>query len=252
LRLIDSHAHLDEQALSSFVAQIDSTGLQVISDSVGLESSMHNLELGKRTRSIIPFVGIHPEIFRAGSKEFRRVDLDSMVSELEGLLRFGKGVGEIGLDPSYGHFEDQEYLLEKILSICEERNLPITFHCRETVARILEFVSTYKIGSKLLFHWFSGSEEELRKLHDVGAYISFGPSILFSKRMAGLVQSSDIDLVLAETDSPTFFRSISDAASTPLLTPSVVFKMGLILNMSFDKVAEKLEINTNEYLSTQH
>ncbi len=227
-------------------------GLHVISNSTDLESSKRNLELGRRTSSIIPFVGIHPEIFRSESGAFHRSDLDSMVLELEGLLRSAKGVGEIGLDSSYGHFEDQEYLLEKILSICENNNLPITFHCRETVANILDVVSTFKVDSKLLFHWFSGSEDELRKLIDIGAYVSFGPSILFSKRMASLVQSSDIDLIVAETDSPTFFRSISDAVGTPLLTPSVVFKMGLILNMAFDKVAERLETNTNEYLSTQH
>jgi TatD DNase family protein len=227
-------------------------GLRVISNSTNLESSKRNLELGRKTSSIIPFVGIHPEIFRSEPGVFHRSDLDSMVLELEGLLRSAKGVGEIGLDSSYGHFEDQKYLLEKILCICENSNLPITFHCRETVAKILDVVSTCKVDSKLLFHWFSGSEDELRKLIDIGAYVSFGPSILFSKRMACLVQSSDVDLIVAETDSPTFFRSISDAVSTPLLTPSVVFKMGLILNMAFDKVAEKLETNTNEYLSTQH
>ena len=69
--------------------------------------------------------------------------------------------------------------------------------------------------------------------------------------MESLVRSSDPDLILAETDSPTFFKSISESASTPTLVYTVAFKIGLILNESFGDVVEKLRANTEAYLSSQ-
>lgn len=223
----------------------------MITNSVDLESSLRNIELGKQNDSIIPFVGIHPEIFKRPENErIQHAELDIMNQNLSSLLDSAKGVGEIGLDPSYGQLENQKYLLSNILSIAERHTLPLAFHCRETAADILNVLDSYRLHSNLLFHWFSGSEAELRKLHDRSIYTSYGPSIIFSKRMAGLVQFSNPDFILAETDSPTPFRSIHNGHSTPLFVNSVVFKMGLVLNKSFERVCEMVETNVGKYLST--
>ena len=224
----------------------------MISNSVDLHSSSRNIELATNCDSVIPFVGIHPGIFaRPENSSLTHEDFDIMIEEVVRLLKFAKGVGEVGLDPSYGYLIDQEYLLRGILSLAESSTLPITFHCRETILKTIDIVSTYNLQSKILFHWFAGSELELRKLHDRGMYTSFGPSILFSKRMAGLVKSSDPQFILAETDSPTPFRSIVDAPGTPILINSVAFKIGLILNIPFQQACELVETNANRYLLTQ-
>jgi TatD DNase family protein len=226
--------------------------LRVISDSVDLETSLKNIEISKKLNSVLPFVGIHPEIFqRPENANISNERMDSMLESVAGLLMFARGIGEIGLDSRYSQFSKQEYLLMKLLSLAETSNLPITFHCRETVSKILDEISSYSLANKMLFHWFAGSDSELRKLHEKGFYVSFGPSILFSRRMAGLVENSDTRLILVETDSPTNFRSIVDGPSSPFLTNSVVFKIGLILGMPFDEVCEFAEANTNKYLSTQ-
>ncbi|MHB2036319.1 MAG: TatD family hydrolase, partial [Nitrososphaerales archaeon] len=227
-------------------------GLLVISDSVDIHSSSRNIELAANCDSIIPFIGIHPEIFaRPENAKTTHEKLDEMIAALGGKLEFARGIGEIGLDPTYGPMKDQEYLLRGILSLVEHSRFPITLHCRETVVRILDIVSTYNLRSKILFHWFAGSESELKKLHGGGIYSSFGPSILFSKRMADLVKSSDPRFILAETDAPTAFRSLIDAPSTPFLVDSVAFKIGLILNISYQHACQLMETNATRYLSTQ-
>lgn len=251
MRLTDSHAHLNESVLAGFVKVIDKLQIRVMTNSVDPESSLRNIELAKQSDSIIPFVGIHPEIFKRPENErIQRGDIDIATQNVAGLLDSAKGVGEIGLDPSYGQLENQKYLLNNILSIAERRNLPIVFHCRETVVDILNVLDSYQFRSNLMFHWFSGSEKDLRKLHDRSIYTSYGPSIIFSKRMAGLVQSSNPDFILAETDSPTPFKSILNAPSTPMLVGSVTFKLGLILNKSFQSACEIVETNVDKYLRT--
>jgi TatD DNase family protein len=201
---------------------------------------------------MIPFVGIHPEIFaKPENSNLDHSQLDGMISDLAELMKSAKGIGEVGLDLRYGQIDNQEYLLRGILSSAESINLPITFHCRETSSRILDILASYKLRQNILFHWFSGSESELRRLHDRGIYTSFGPSILFSKRMSDLVSSSEKRLILTETDSPTPFRSLFDGPGTPLLISSVALKMGLILKMMFREVCELVETNMNKYLLTQ-
>ncbi|MHB1867567.1 MAG: TatD family hydrolase [Nitrososphaerales archaeon] len=253
LRKIDAHAHLDEPSLDWFATNLRNfDGLLAISDSVDIHSSSRNIELAANCDSIIPFIGIHPEIFaRPENAKTTHEKLDEMIAALGGKLEFARGIGEIGLDPTYGPMKDQEYLLRGILSLVEHSRFPITLHCRETVVRILDIVSTYNLRSKILFHWFAGSESELKKLHGGGIYSSFGPSILFSKRMADLVKSSDPRFILAETDAPTAFRSLIDAPSTPFLVDSVAFKIGLILNISYQHACQLMETNATRYLSTQ-
>ena len=251
LRVTDSHAHLNESVLAGFAKVIDTLPIRVMSNSVDPESSLRNIELSKQSDLIIPFVGIHPEIFKRPENErIQPGEIDVATQSVASLLDSAKGVGEIGLDPSYGQLDNQKYLLNNILSIAERRDLPIAFHCRETVADILNVLGSYRLHSNLMFHWFSGSQEDLRKLHDRSIYTSYGPSIIFSNRMAGLVQSSNPDLILVETDSPTQFRSILNGPSTPLLVNSVAFKIGLILNKSFESACEIDETNVDKYLST--
>jgi len=247
------HAHLDEQSLDWFITNLRNfDNLSVISDSVDLHSSSRNIELAANCDSIIPFIGIHPEIFaRSENVKTTHEKLDEMIAALGRKVKFARGIGEIGLDPTYGLMKDQEYLLRGILSLAEASRIPITFHCRETIARILEVVSTYSLRSKILFHWFAGSESEMKKMQDGGIYSSFGPSILFSKRMAGLVKYSDPRFILAETDAPTAIRSLIDAPSTPFLVDSVAFKIGLILCISYQQACQLLETNATRYLSTQ-
>ncbi len=102
-----------------------------------------------------------------------------------------------------------------------------------------------------MFHWFAGSELEQGKIHDKGMFTSFGPSILFSRRLAGLVGSSDRGLILVETDSPTTFQSIINGPSTPFLAYSVAFKMAMILKMPFNDLCDLVETNVSKYLLTQ-
>jgi TatD DNase family protein len=254
--LVDAHAHLDERGLEDFVAVLSSSGpdISIISNSVNLESSRRNLELSELSQKIIPFVGIHPEVFRPDSnkKEVPPNILDQMVDGIPDIAGRSCGIGEIGLDPKYGSDKEQEKLFRKMLAISEKTGLPTSIHNRSSVSRILEIISTFALKRSVLLHWFAGTEQELAKIGDKEMFVSYGPSILTSKRMRGLVEKTPLDLLLPETDSPTPFASLNTSLSTPFLIASVVFEMGLIMKIPFQDLTEKIESNLSKYLGTQN
>jgi TatD DNase family protein len=247
--------HLDDPALESFLNGLFNSTTQrkmlLLSNSVDYDSSLRNLELSSRCESILPFVGVHPEVFAKNDVNRDKEWVDSSVEKITGLLPKAKGIGEIGLDPKYSSLEIQFYLLEKILGLAERFELPLSIHNRQTVSKLLEIISTYKIRGRILFHWFAGTEEELKNLHDRGIYTSFGPSILFSRRLARLVEISNPDYLLSETDAPTRFESLTAGYGTPYLLTSVVFKMHLILKRSFGDIETMLQKNSYIYSGTQ-
>jgi TatD DNase family protein len=254
--LVDAHAHLDDVRLLPFIESIENPelGVLVISNSVDYNSSIKNLNLGKNSGKIIPFVGIHPEIFshRSGKLIPTSGDLQKMTEEIEKIIPRSSGVGEIGIDPKYGSVKEQEFLFSLMLSLCENTVLPIAVHSRDSVSSILQILSTFNLKSPVLFHWFAGSDSELIQVIDRGIFVSYGPSIIVSKRLRTLVEKSEIDLILPETDSPTPFASLNHSFSSPILIASVIFKIGLIRKIQFDEAKEIFRENVTRYLGTQN
>ncbi len=228
--------------------------ISIVSNSVNLESSLRNLELSELSSRIIPFVGIHPDAFKpdANKKEFTLELLDKMVDGIQDAAGRSRGIGEIGLDPKYGSDKAQEKLFREMLSISESTSLPSSIHNRSSVSRILEIISTFALKGSVLLHWFAGTEQELAEISEKGMFVSYGPSILTSKRMRSLVERTPLDLLLAETDSPTPFASLHNSLGTPFLIASVVFEIGLIKKIPFQEVNEKIESNLWKYLGTQN
>lgn len=255
--LFDAHAHLNDDALTPFLenlgARENQDSIVVVSNSIDYKSSLSNLRLRERMSGVRPFVGIHPEVFGKTMKsELNKIELDSEILKIEGLLPRAEGVGEIGIDPKYGNIVLQEYLCGKMLDLAESAGLPVTIHSRNSVSRMLELLSTRHIRGKILFHWFAGTEPELKRIQDQGMFVSFGPSIIFSKRLGALAASSATELLLPETDAPTEFEGIAkNSPGTPFLVSSVVFKIALLRNTSFENMLEITSENGMRYLQTQ-
>jgi len=249
--LVDAHAHLDDPVLLGFARKITfpQVELTVITNSVDVESSERNIELGKSSPKIIPFVGIHPEIFRGEDK--LRLNIEMMIQTVSSLASASKGIGEIGMDPKYGHIESQEPIFLSMLSLAERTGLPVSIHSRDSVPRIIEILSTFNLKGSILFHWFAGSDSELVGLRDRGIFISYGPAILFSKRMGKLVEESENELIISETDSPTAYSSLGLDKSSPFLIATTVFKLSLIKKKPFPEMEQILWENVSKYLRTQ-
>jgi TatD DNase family protein len=216
---------------------------------------MRNLEIALRLRgAIIPFVGLHPEILAIGGKSLTEAGLETEVGRLSELLSRAQGLGEIGLDPKYGKERMQKMLFESQLELAERHpDLPVCIHSRDSSQKVIEILSTYHLQNEILFHWFSGSTSELQKLQSRGCYVSFGPALIFSKRLQRLSTEADQSSILPETDSPLVLQSLVGASFiSPFAVTSVIFKFSELLHSQFSDTMLLMEENTNRYLRAQN
>jgi TatD DNase family protein len=253
--ICDSHVHLDDEKLRGFLEsysnfQEDSPRLNVISNSVDAHSSQVNLDLGRSLKGVSAFVGIHPQVlFQQGKQIATESTVELEIALINKMLAEASGLGEIGLDPIYGDLRIQEIVFTRLLELAEKNSLPVATHSRQSIDRCLEIMSTFELKGGVMFHWFAGTQSDMSVLHGKGMYTSFGPSLLYSKRIQKLICSSDKSLLLAETDSPLRLDSIHHGMiTTPLFVTSVIFKAALMLGRTFNETERLIEENTLNFL----
>jgi TatD DNase family protein len=229
---------------------------RVFSNSTDLGSSRRNLEIASvLPECVIPFVGIHPQaIVEKPSLRVTNDNSKQTITFLQQLVERAQGIGEIGLDETYGLEELQLDIFQKQLEIAESKPwLPLSLHSRNATARVAEILSTFHLRNRVLFHWFSGTEQELNKLESRGYYVSFGPALIFSKRLQALVKGANKSLILAETDSPLIFSSLLGSRPvTPFVVSSVIFKISEIRGESYDEMKFVTDQNAEGYIQAQN
>ena len=242
MRFIDSHVHLceyREQASSLNLAR--SLETMLLSSGVDRASSLATLEIARGEPSLVKaFLGVHPSEAEAGD------DLEWFGTA----LREATGAGELGLDPKYSEVSPkspQMNTFARQLEAVEKAGKPVQVHSRGAEKECLDVLSSYDVR-RVLMHWFQG-ESELRVADDRGYFVSFGPAILYSKKLQRMASSLDTALVLSESDGPVTFMSLSGAGG-PSLVPTVVFKLAELWRMRFSEVEERVVRNGVRYLDT--
>ncbi len=195
------------------------------------------------------FVGIHPQ-FAAVSSDLRLFEC-----LFQSKHDFIAGIGEIGLDPTYTNLdpsntpEKQKIVFEKMLSLAETNNKPVSLHSRRSVNEILEILPSYKIRNAV-FHWYDGNKSNLKRINDRGYFVSFGPYLLYSNDKHTLLKESDINLILIETDGPVKYRNCFDGVLTsPSLVVTIVYFASILLKKSFEELSEILYENSTRFVN---
>jgi TatD DNase family protein len=245
---VDAHCHFDQlvRQESKIAECFDLENTIIFANSVDLNSS--KIVLGyqhdpRLTKSIIPFVGLHPSNA-------------SMFSEVEFLPLFNSvqnigGIGEIGLDPSYPQpLSLQKRVFEFFLTTAEKLELPVCLHSRNAEDLLISELKSFNMKS-VMFHWFSGSEAELRQLFDNNWFVSFGPSILYSKHIQRICMKAPLQSILTETDSPVSYSgSLRSTTTAPYLVPSVILKISQVKGVSFEDATAGVWANAIKFLGT--
>ena len=243
MRFIDSHLHLADSpepaGLLSYARESDSL---YFAASTSRSTSMITLKFAEENAERVrAFVGVHPsEAEREGDGGW-----------LAGALEAATGVGEIGLDPSYsevGENSAQLRLFRSQLSAAEQSGKPVQVHSRGAAAQCLTHLRSHSLRGVLL-HWFE-DENLLREACDLGCLVSFGPALLYSKKLQRMAAACHEDLVLTETDGPVAFAPLGGVGG-PWLVPSVVFRLAQALHRSFEDTAVLVGRNAAGYLGAR-
>jgi len=246
--LTDAHIHLSDdeylQDIPLIITSMEKVKIRACCVSMDLHTSEKTLDLSKKTKLVLPFVGIHPE----KSND----ELEPVVELIEKNSNQITGIGEIGLDKTYvsdqDGFKKQETVFNKMLLIAEKLHKPVSIHSRATLDEILSILPSYSISGVLL-HWFAGSKKQLKTAIDLGCYASYGPAMIYAKDKQVLLSETNRDKILVETDGPVrFSRCFAMKTAQITFLPSVVFCAAKILNETYDDLSYEIEQNSKRYL----
>lgn len=206
MTLIDTHCHLyltdfeaDRQSvIDRAVAEgVEKMYLPAI-DSTELE---HLLMLEKAFPGrCIPMMGLHP----CSVKENYEDELQLVKDQLR--VRRYAGVGEVGLDFYWDvSFTEQQYdAFRRQVDWAGELKLPVIIHSRNSLDECIGVIKDKQNGALTgIFHCFSGSVEQGRKIIDLGFYLGIGGVLTYKNSgLAEVVKDLPLENLVLETDAP--------------------------------------------------
>lgn len=193
--LIDTHFHIDHYKNYHEIAREINNLKQYticVTNSPGLFLACKNTI--SETKYLKFALGFHP--LESGIRE---TDIRSFLH----LISRTNYVGEIGLDYSKSaklSKEHQIQVFEAIVKKCSIENKLMTIHIRRGENDAINVIRKYS-PQKCIIHWFSGSENQLIDLLDLGCYMSINTNMISNKN-SEKYHSIPYDRLLIESDGP--------------------------------------------------
>ena len=198
--LFDTHFHLDLQKnRAASIREIEEK--QIYTIAVTNLPDLYRKEIGEIASKYIRFaLGFHPELI---------CKYQSQIPLMWDLLPEARYIGEVGLDYTEKEgLKEQTMFFSELIERCRyDSNKIMTIHSRRAVGKVLDILGdNYRF--KAILHWFTGSNEELRKALEFGCYFSINGAMMKSKRFIDMLPLIPSNRILLETDSPfTFFTN---------------------------------------------
>ena len=249
--LTDTHAHLHfdqfRDDLPEVIQRARETGVRrILTLGTEPESSKASLKIARDNPEVFAAVGIHPtEIFKTGESNGSRIKI--LAAEEKKVV----AIGEIGLDLYWKEVPLQAQLpvLEKMLQIAHELNLPVVIHNREAQKEMQHFFRALGISSlRGVMHSFAGSAEDAQFYLSLGMYISFTGVITFKNfKELAVVKSIPPERLLLETDCP-FLAPVPKRGkrNEPAFVKYTAEKLAEIFELPFEEICRITAQNANQ------
>ncbi len=211
IKLIDSHAHYDDERFekefeggrdAALALSHDSGIEKIINVATNPENIKTTLALADEYDFVYAAIGIHPEDCHNISGAPAEI-----IKEVGKALYHPKvvAIGEIGLDYYWKPYdrERQTEFFELQLDLAKSRGLPVIIHCRDAIGDAVAIVKRHP-GVRGVFHAYSGSAETARELLPLGWYFSFGGVATYKNahNVREAMRAIPTDRLLIETDCP--------------------------------------------------
>nr|WP_216662431.1 TatD family hydrolase [Adlercreutzia sp. ZJ473] len=207
------HCHVDFAASPEALARDASAlGVRALSCTVTPAGYVAARELLAESANVRVGLGMHPWWVADG-----RVDA-AAVAQFERLAPQARFVGEVGLDFAGERGQEecrarQRAALERALAACcgkaagdnaDASPKVISLHAVRAASDVLDALERSGALDQhaCVFHWFSGTSDELTRAVRAGCLFSVGPRMLAGKRGRAYARAIPAKQLLLETDSP--------------------------------------------------
>jgi len=203
---IDTHAHIYSEEFSCdandmlsrceennvkkiFMPNIDHTSIDAMME---VES--------KNPNRCYPMMGLHPCSVK---KDFEKELY--LVEDWLNKRKFA-AVGEMGTDLYWDKtfWKEQQEAFKIQVQWAKKRQLPLVIHCRESIDETIALLEPLVDGNLTgIFHCFSGSLEQAKKMIEMNFYLGIGGVITFKNGgLDKVLPDIDVHRMVLETDSP--------------------------------------------------
>lgn len=172
-----------------------------------------------RYPNIIAGVGLHPWWLADGRCGPAEVNLLCKVAAQE------RYIGEVGLDFSARFAGSEPLQMQALNRLCDAlvqcplAGRVISIHAVRSAGTVLDVLESHGLlipnpdSPAIIFHWFSGTSDELVRARNVGCYFSVNDRMLATKRGREYARQIPLDRLLLETDAPAEANTETSAQS---------------------------------------
>ncbi|WP_185862221.1 TatD family hydrolase [Blattabacterium cuenoti] len=249
MKITDTHTHLymkefrediDDVIKKAFNQKIN----RFLLPSIDRSTIPSILKLEKKYPNVcFSMIGLHPS----------RVFTDSLEKELNYIEKWLYkhsfiSIGEIGMDFNLEKkfISEQEYAFQTQIKWAKKIKLPIVIHCRKAFDQVYNILLKEKNSYlKGVFHCFSGTLEQAKKIIDLGIKLGIGGMITFKKNhMIEFLHKINLNNIVLETDSPFLSpHPFRGKRNDPTNLRIVLKRLSQIYSTSEEKIADIIHMN---------
>lgn len=148
----------------------------------------------------LPMIGLHPcSVNQNYESELAHIEDELSQSEY-------CAIGETGIDLYWDTtYKDLQIMaFEQQIQWSKETDLPIVIHSRDSLDLTISLIEKHQNGNlKGVFHCFNGTEEQAKRVEEIGFMMGLGGVVTFKKANLGsMVASLSKRNIILETDAP--------------------------------------------------
>ncbi len=239
----DTHCHVLPSNYYNFDELINGLNQnnikRIIINGYDLKTNKEVIELSSKYSNVYGALGIHPDNINE--------DIDLNMRLIRDNINRSKiiAIGEIGLDYFHNknNKKEQIKLLESLLALAEERDLPVIIHSRDATDDMLKILKKHHV--KGIMHCFSGSLEIAKEYIKLGFKLGIGGVLTFkNSKLKEVLKNISISNILLETDSPYLSpMPLRGIPNEPMYLKFIVRELIDIYGLSEAELAKELEKN---------
>lgn len=244
----DSHAHI-------YLKEFDADGREVMlrCEEAGVQKIyMPNIDHtsidnmleweAKYPNQCLAMMGLHPCSVKN--------DFEKELYLVENWLSKRKfaAIGEMGTDLYWDKtfWEQQQEAFAVQVSWAKRYELPIVIHCRESIDETIAMVEQYHDEKlKGVFHCFTGTIEQAKRIVKLGFYLGLGGVSTFKNGgLDKIIPELDVNKLLLETDSP-YLSPVPHRGkrNEPSYIPIIATRVAELLGISLEDLQTATSVN---------
>ncbi len=239
---VDTHAHIYAEEFKHDRPDVLARGLESGISKILMPNVDHtSIDAMLEVEHIFPnqcfaMMGLHPCSVK---KDFEK-ELYIVEEWLSNRKFFA--VGEMGTDLYWDKtfWEQQKEAFKIQVTWAKKYSLPIVIHCRESMNETLELLEPLLDGKlKGVFHCFTGTLEQAKKICSWGFYLGLGGVATFKNGgMDKVIPDLDLENIILETDCP-YLAPVPHRGkrNEPAYIPLIADKVSTLKRITIDELA---------------